>query len=108
MASLKLDTRLTLTHDRPYHAGRLLNGKIYLITHNDQVYYGTPQELEKLKLTSITRTKCINQQERTFQSEDGLFFRVKKQAASVSGPWYFGLHLPIAHWQQISFRQPAN
>ncbi len=109
VTALKLDLRLDLAHDTPYHGGQLLNGKIYLITKQDQVYYGSPNALKKLAVTSATRTKCINQQERTFNTEEGLFFRVSnrngKQTAIVSVPWLCGLRFKMPHLRQSHFTQ---
>jgi hypothetical protein len=109
VTALKLDLQLDLAHDTPYHGGQLLNGKIYLITNQDEIYYGSPNDLKKLMVTSATRTKCINRQERTFRTEEGLFFRVSnrngKQTATVSAPWLCGLSFTMPHLRQSHFAQ---
>lgn len=105
-AAVKLDIHLSDDKDIPYCGGRLLNGKIYLITEQDQVYYGTSQGLEKLTVTSATRTRCVNQQVRTYETANGLTFRVASHqgAKSVKAivPGWWG-RLPVPHWRKVNF-----
>jgi|GEM_PF-7002310 hypothetical protein len=106
--AVKLDIRLADDQDAPYFGGRLLNGKIYLLTRNDHVYYGTAQRMEKLAVTSATRTRCVDRQERTYETANGLLFRVKshqggKTAKAVIPGWWG--KLPMPHWRTVNYRE---
>jgi hypothetical protein len=94
-----------LEGDQPYHAGKLINGKVYLITQNDNIYYGNPGNLQKLEGVQAYRTRCVDQQVRKYHTPDGLSFTVSyKNTASVTTK-LLCLTVPIPHRKQTHFHQ---
>lgn len=99
-----------LEGDQPYHAGKLINGNVYLLTQNDNVYYGKPNNLQKLEGVQAHRTKCIDQQVRKYHTPDGLSFTVsyqKGQGYSASATTKFlCLNVPMLHSRETHFFRP--
>lgn len=71
-SSRKLIIQLAQTGDYPYHVGKLLNGNIFLVTNQDRVFFGKPEQFKELKVVEQARTKCFNQQKRFLETDNGL------------------------------------
>jgi hypothetical protein len=104
--------QLNINGDQPYHAGKLGNGNVYLVTRQDQLYYGSPAHLEQVTLVDAYRTKCAGRQTRYYQTPEGLFITVFRKgnqqwaAASISR---LGIKLPLPHLKQMAFpKQPST
>lgn len=102
----KLARQMQETNDQLYHAGRLLNGKAYVITTQDKVYYGWPYALKPQTVTHMTMNRCINEQIRDYTTSNGMRFRVttrnQHRTANVYPAWLGQHSLPIPNIKQTS------
>jgi hypothetical protein len=99
----RLSRLLQATGDQPYHAGRLLNGKVYLVTQNDKLFYGWPNALRAIPVTQAMRSRCLNEQLRDYTAENGLHLRIRtknNQRTSSMRSNLWGLPLPLPHFRQ--------
>lgn len=98
--------QLSLNNDKPYHAGKLWNGKVYLVSRQDTVYYGTPTQLKRLEPIQAYRTKCFDSQTRHYQTADGFSLVVirkhDKQWAIASGS-LLGMSVKLPQMRQVTF-----
>ena len=108
-----LANALNTTGDIPLHAGQLWNGKIYVVTQRNQLYYGPPHNLQKLE-AHVTRTRSLHEEGeefREFRANNGslavrITTREGSQSATVKTPWFFGTcRLPMPHYSE-SWRFP--
>jgi len=100
----QLQQRLKSNDDSLFHAGRLLNGKTYVVTQNDKLYYGWPNALREIPVPHATRTRCIDKQTRDYTAANGLRIRVQAKNAqhkAQASLRLFGLSLPLPHFRQI-------
>lgn len=53
-----------------------MNGKAYVVSQNDRVFYGKPGKLEPQQVVDSWRTKCLNEQTRYLKTDTGLEFTI--------------------------------
>lgn len=100
-------TQLKRSNDTLYHAGKLLNGKTYLISANDQVFYGKAGQMQPMPVVHAYRTKCIGQQKRVLETANGLTITIQAQngqptTAQVSQRfWNTKLAFTVPHLRQM-------
>jgi len=103
-----LRSKLDDDKDYLYHAGRLINGKVYVISGKNKVYYGTPNDpLKSLNIVHQTTSRCIDQQVRGYIADNGLQLKVtthnNHRSARVSTVIHGGIPLPVPQIKQASF-----
>lgn len=69
--------QLAKNNDTPYHAALLMNGKAYVVSQNDRIFYGEPGKLKPLKVVATWRTKCLDEQTRYLDTNAGLEIRIQ-------------------------------
>lgn len=84
----------------PFYVGRLLNGKTYLVSTGDEVYYGNSGNMVKVPVTEAYRNKSIDHPKRVLTLENGLRITIEGAGAkkkSTVQKKMMGLWLPIPH-----------
>ncbi|WP_373532255.1 hypothetical protein [Vampirovibrio sp.] len=101
--AFRLLTCLQRDHDTFYHAGKLLNGKAYLVSNNDQLFYGKPGQMKAIQVIQAYRTKCIGQQKRVLDAENGFTITIQAQNAQ---PVTAQAHQ--RYWRHLSLKIPHS
>lgn len=105
--AFQLVAQLKRSNDTLYHAGKLLNGKTYLVSANDQVFYGKPGQMQPIPVIHAYRTKCIGQQKRVLETANGLKITIQAKngqpaIAQVSQRfWNNKLSFTVPHLRQV-------
>jgi hypothetical protein len=79
MEAFQILIQLQRSNDTLYHGGKLLNGKTYLVSANDQLFYGKPGQIQLVPVVHAYRTKCIGQQKRVLETASGLKITIHVQ-----------------------------
>lgn len=78
-AASAMNISLAQQGDFPYHAGTLASGHIFVVSNQDRVFLGYPDELTEFPVNTAFRTRCIDNQKRVLESAGGLRITIEEQ-----------------------------
>ncbi len=106
-----LSKKMAHNQSVPFYVGRLLTGKIYLVSTGNQVFYGKPGNLKEMPTTEVTQAKCIDHPKRVLTLENGIRITITgkgPQKKSQVCQQILGLWLPLPHTFKSRFSESTH